>query len=475
MASDFAYAPTPEVLQWLAAGRLASRLQRSIRLWILLNCFYGSEVSWAADLPQPFTYSDIRDRLFATTHPMSDRLSARQITSQCSDLSCLCHQTAQNCLEISVSPKEMTSWQQEVKQLTAWTPAELGEQLQDLPFATVHRTIRDDLKHLEKMGWLRKLAAGSYVCCPSSDWPKLATSSEETPGLPVLPEAHKSQLLQILESVSFAEPSLAKMTQTLREHLIEKSSTTQNRTFIHLDSILSSQSQGRVDFYQRQLEDLWQTPDGGVVQFDSWLPQEDRRVKLVVYPVCLHYARRTKYLSAYGTDPYNQFGWHNYRLDRITSKQLTILDWNNSKVPSDLKELQQQKKLPRVAQVKAALQEAWGLNFHQPRELLILRFGAWFARWYINDAEHHPTFKLIKYQDLPIIIQRYGKPEEQQALLNLVQIRPPKDFYYQVWIRSGDINVLMQLRDWRSHGEVIAPISLRKKMKQEATQELSNY
>ena len=36
-------------------------------------------------------------------------------------------------------------------------------------------------------------------------------------------------------------------------------------------------------------------------------------------------------------------------------------------------------------------------------------------------------------------------------------------------------NVLMRLRDWRPNGEVIAPLSIRQKLHEEAKQELANY
>lgn len=42
-------------------------------------------------------------------------------------------------------------------------------------------------------------------------------------------------------------------------------------------------------------------------------------------------------------------------------------------------------------------------------------------------------------------------------------------------IRTGDINVLMRLREWRPQGEVIAPRSQRQQLAQEAAQELINY
>ena len=104
-----------------------------------------------------------------------------------------------------------------------------------------------------------------------------------------------------------------------------------------------------------------------------------------------------------------------------------------------------------------------------------MRFEQWFARWYVQDTERHATFKPVAYQELPKLIQKYALPQEKQELLALVKNRSPEDYYYSAWIRNGDINVIMRLRDWRSNGEVIAPLSMRQRMKQEALKELENY
>jgi CRISPR-associated protein (TIGR03985 family) len=65
--------------------------------------------------------------------------------------------------------------------------------------------------------------------------------------------------------------------------------------------------------------------------------------------------------------------------------------------------------------------------------------------------------------------------DEQKKIRDILKHKSPDDVYYQAWIRLGDINLIMRLRDWRPNGEVIAPISIRESLKQEALQELSNY
>jgi CRISPR-associated protein (TIGR03985 family) len=479
--THFTFTPTTEILQWLAAGRLASRLQRSIRLWMLLKSFYGLKTNWVADLPQTFNYKAVRDRLFSATHPVSDRLTAKEIEKSCQDKHCICHHSVQQFLEQELTADQINTWHNEIKQLTAWSHQELQEQLKACPFLTVHRTIRDDLKHLANMGWLQRVEAGSYRCCPIENWPTPPLSETKDSGFLQLPKTFTWQLLKILESIAFIEPNLEVIIQSLWEKKTaslshnNQETEPQRRIFIHLNYILSDEAQDRVDTYQQQIEELWQQPEGGVIQFDCWVPREQRRMTAIVYPVCFHYARRAKYLSAYGTNPYQSLGWHNYRLDRIISEKLTILEWGDPRIPEELHQLWQQQELPTTDEVEEELEAAWGLDFYLPKDLLIMRFEERFARWYVNDTERHATFKPVAYQGLPKLIQKYAQPQEKQELLELVKNRLPEDYYYCAWIRNNDTNVIMRLREWRSNGEVIAPLSIRQRMKWEALKELENY
>ena len=205
-------------------------------------------------------------------------------------------------------------------------------------------------------------------------------------------------------------------------------------------------------------------------------PSKESKVKVTVYPVCLHYLRRAKYLSAYGIDPNNNIAWHNYRLDRIVSKNLKILAWGDPLVPPELKQMRDKGTLPTPEYIDAQLKAAWGFNFYLPRELLIMRFPLKFARWYVNETSRHPTFKGISYDQLPkLITKNIDNKQECQQMLEIINQLPLNDAYYVAWIRTGDINVLMRLREWRPKGEVIAPLSIRQQMIDEAVQELANY
>jgi CRISPR-associated protein (TIGR03985 family) len=88
----------------------------------------------------------------------------------------------------------------------------------------------------------------------------------------------------------------------------------------------------------------------------------------------------------------------------------------------------------------------------------------------------HPTFKVIPYTRIASLLQKdVSSDHERDTILAILGQRDPSDRYYQALIRPNDINIIQRLRDWRPNGEVLAPISLRQRMVDEATQELMHY
>lgn len=478
--SSFSYPPTPQILHWLAAGQLANRLHRSLRLWVILNKLYGEE-HLATELPLSFTYAQLRDHLFSGYHPKSEYLNVAQIVASCHDLTCICHRTPLQILQKSNYQISLSEWQEVTSQLTGITSEQLQKHLQQPPFATVHRSIRDDLKQLISLKWLQTTAKGQYRTFPNSQLPIPTISSLAQTDFVQLPLTQAGELLHTLESIAFIQPNLEVIINNLWEQVAHDGSdhstnpTSQQRIFIHLDYILSSEVQDRVDNYQAQLEQLWCKPPGGVVQFQYWIAETESKVKITVYPVCLHYRRRAKYLSAYGIDPQGNLAWHNYRLDRIASEKIQVLAWGDPEIPKPLKEMWRNGNLPTPEHIQTELADAWGFNFYLPRELLIMRFSPKFARWYVDNTFRHLSFRHIPYQQLPSLISKYLPKIEKQEVLNIIKQRDSQDVYYTGWIRTNDINVIMRLRDWRPNGEVISPWSMRERLKKEAEQELSLY
>ncbi|MBE9138822.1 TIGR03985 family CRISPR-associated protein [Nodosilinea sp. LEGE 07088] len=481
--SGFSWSPTPDLLQWLSGGQWANRLLRSQRLYYLLRRLYGPEAPLAGEIPQLFRYRDLAQRLFAPSHGSSETASAAALRLGCQHTRCLCQQTGVALLFEADADLDRATWVRRAAPLAGLSTVALETVLEKPPFGVVHRALREDLKLLAQQGWLRAAGRGKWATVAEAEWPKPPESENLRGEMGSLSRPERLLLLRSLDSVAFVQPQLEVLLDQLwrqtpeypaRRGLLDPEPT--QRIFIHLDYILPDAVQEQVDTYQQQIEALWQTPDGGVIQFDNWSAQRQQRSQVTVYPVCLHYARRAKYLSAYGLNPTGRVGWYNYRLDRILSPRLRGLPWGDPQVPTALKQMRHCGQLPTPEQVQVQLDDAWGFNFYLPRALLILRFPPEFARWYVQDTVRHPTFAAVAYAELAGLIKaQVPEISEQQSLLSLVAQRPNTDAYYRAWMRVGDVNVTMRLRDWRPMGEVIAPLVVRQQMVAEAREELGRY
>ena len=504
----FQSAPSIQRLQWLVQGNLASSMSRAVRFWVILGIIYQDRL-----LPDLFRYPDLRDHLYSQQHPTSEKLKAESFVNGCGDRHCICAKSLNHWLHPSA---ELRS---QLKSLTGFNHQQCETELSQLPFATVHRSLRGDLEKLAQLGWLKALPRGEFQILPVDLLPQLPPdiylgfNKERSPSQLTMANSWLSQnlshqqcldLLVALGTLSMVQPNLELLLDSLSELLIAEQdrdrllSTHQNlpHTFVNLDYILPPEVQDRVDDYHKQLEDLWHTADSGVIRFNYEVIKPDSssfhksslvkptefsrfssQVKqITVYPVCIHYFRRTKYLSAYGIDPDDNMAWHNYRLDRITSESLKILAWGDRTVPKYLKQLRNSGKLPTSQEVEIELRKAWGFKFYEEPQLLLIRFSEDFARWYVDNTVRHLTFKAVPYPKIASLLQKaVSSDHERNTILTILEQRNPSDRYYQAWIRPNDVNIIQRLRDWRPNGEVLAPISLRQRMVDEATQELMHY
>jgi len=497
----FQSTPTVQVLHRLVQGNLASSMSRSVRFWVILGIIYRDRL-----LPDIFRYPDLRDRLYSQQHPISEKLKAASFVNGCGDRHCICA----NPLKHWVHPN--AAMRSQLQLLTGFNQQQAESELSQFPFATVHRSLRADLEKLAQFGWLKTLSRGEFQVLPVALLPQLPSdiylgfNNERSPAQLPMVNSWLSQnlsrqqcldLLVALDTLSIVQPNLEILLDSLSELLMSEQDSdrllskhqTLPHTFVNFDYILPPESQDRVDDYHKQLEDLWHTADSGVIQFDYQIVQSDSGLnptdfsrfssqikRMTVYPVCIHYLRRAKYLSAYGIDPDGNMGWHNYRLDRVTSESLTVLAWGDRHVPKHLKQLRNSGKLPTSQEVEIELGKAWGFKFYEEPQLLLIRFAEDFAQWYVDNTVRHQTFKAIPYAKIPNLLQKsLFIDRERDAILAILKQRKSSDRYYQAWIRPNDINIIQRLRDWRPNGEVIAPISLRQKMVNEATQELMHY
>jgi CRISPR-associated protein (TIGR03985 family) len=504
----FQGAPTPQILHWLVQGNLASSMSRALRYWVILGIIYRDR-----QLPDLFRYPDLRERLYSPQHPTSEKLKAESFINGCRDHHCICANLLSHWIQLT----EVTRTQ--LQALTGFDQQQCATELAQSPFATVHRSLRGDLEKLAQLGWLKALPRGEFQVLPISHLPQLPADTywgfrqtKEASQLTILnswlqKNLSRQQCLDLLvtlETISIVQPNLELLLDSLSELLIAEQESDRllsqhqklPHTFVNFDYILPPEVQDRVDDYHKQLEDLWHTADSGIIQFEYEIitsnsknfhqstlenPTEFSRFssrisQVTVYPVCIHYLRRAKYLSAYGIDPEGNIAWHNYRLDRITSESLKVLAWGDREVPKQLKQLRNSGNLPTSQAVEIELRKAWGFKFYEEPQLLLIRFSEDFARWYVDNTVRHPTFKPIAYTKIKALLQKaIPNAHDRNKILAILEQRSASDRYYQAWIRPNDINIIQRLRDWRPNGEVLAPVSLRQKMVDEATQELMHY
>lgn len=475
--------PSPATLHWLSGGLLGSRFLRTVRLWDNLRHFYSpfqsSQHSWL----DPFTYGDWRSRRFATTHNTQESATSYQILATCHHTPCLCQRSALSLLWGDA--EAIQPWLEELRHLSHLSWEELNSLLQQMPFAVVPRALRNDLHSLVQQGFLSRPSRGRYHCLQVQLLPTPpVTPQQEVETIHPLVSLSQTQcwdIVHALESMAFLQPSLDPIIQQIWEHQaqqpqVKPRSFSTQRIFFEVTYILSDADRDRVDNYQFQLEQLWQSATAGVIQFESWLPHQQTSAQATVYPVCIHYTRRAKYLSAYGANADGTWGWHNYRLDRIQSQQLRILPWGDPAVPNELRTLWRSGSLPQPEFVQHCLEEAWGFNFYLPKSPMILRFPAKFAQDYVTHTYRHPTFQAIDYsQILNWLAKSLDSNLNLTIIQTLLQTKSPQDSYFRAWVRLGDINIVMRLREWRPAGEVLFPLELRQTMLQELEQEQSQY
>ena len=323
---------------------------------------------------------------------------------------------------------------------------DLDKLLQQRLFGVTRRSLAGDLYILEQLGWLQRQDNKYYRVKKFPAYPTEFTSINSPP-------TTNEDLDFILQHLSqpIAPP----------------------RFFLDLPYIVGRDKHDKVEDWQAQLTQFWQQHPIPPIQIVYNSAKEKERVNCIVYPVCVYYAQRAIYLSAFGQTPNRQSQWYNYRLDKI--EQMTELKWTDAEIPHFILEKYQQKNLPTSDYTKEQKEIAWGFDFYLPAKIMLLRFDREFGDRYIKGTFRHDTFTKITYQEAENLIRQHVPATDQQKLLKILQSRPRDDAYYRVEYRDGDTDVGLRLRSWRPKGEVILPLELRQEIAKEVAAEAKLY
>ncbi|MUH00446.1 TIGR03985 family CRISPR-associated protein [Scytonema sp. UIC 10036] len=473
MITIFKGYPDFNLLQKLVKGSLdqSQNLTRAIRLWALLRWLYSQ--NYYSKLPDPFAYADWREAFFTETH--KDEKQADILNHQ--DLNCACTKTTRQwLLELEVP---VDKWQDSLQAQISIAKAELEKILEERLFAQVRKSLQSDFELLVSRNYLqrsqRKTGRSKYyqrsplaqaVPSLSQTLPSWKTKENITP-LASLSMKKQAYLAGTLGLFSFLDPNLPVLAEEFSEEEIDEDN---HRIFLYVDYVVpdSSPTQDAVDEIQSQLQEIWNYDNVPPLLFTYHSAHKNQVKECVVYPVCIYFMERAKYLCAYGTTPHDDINWYKYRLDRIISQRVEELSWQDIRVPQILKELNDNHPLPTPKTVNTKLKEAWGCDFYKEISLMVLRFDQDFHQRYIDGISIHDTFVKITYKQAFTLLQQHILAQEHREVsLNILQSRPSSDAYYQVNYRVTDYYVIRWLRALGAKVEVLLPWNLRQEMTRE--------
>ncbi|MBE9095875.1 TIGR03985 family CRISPR-associated protein [Tychonema sp. LEGE 07203] len=455
MNQTFPHPPNPKILQQLANGSLdqMQNLTRALRLWVLLTWLYTDEGYNA--LANSFTYTDWRKAFFGENY----KDEKQEDIANYPDPNCACNITAQQWLLKWDLP--VNEWRQSLQKQIAIADLELDELLAEKLFAQVRKSLQNDFDLLVSRNWLRRVsdAGRSKNYCRLETTPSILDRLENSNT-----ESNLSYKAQIyLDMFSFLDPSLP----LLAEQVSAAGDEDNHRVFLYVDYLVpeSSSLEDAVEQFQSELQEIWDSGNITPLLLTYRSAHQNLIKECVVYPVCIYFMERAKYLCAYGSTPKGDINWYKYRLDRIISKRIEPLDWQDTRVPQLLKEKYQENNLPTPKTVNDMLKEAWGCDFYKETALMVLRFDRTFAQSYLQGISIHHTCRAIDCDRAARLIAQYTpNPEERSALLEILQSRPTDDAYYQVTYRVTDYYPLRWLRALGSQVEILLPWDLRQKI-----------
>ncbi|MEG3846813.1 TIGR03985 family CRISPR-associated protein [Microcoleus sp. herbarium19] len=456
MSTTFRNPPNPKILQQLANGSIdqMQNLTRAIRLWVLLSWLYSDEGYNA--LTNSFTYADWRAAFFGENYKDEKQEDIANYTDQ----NCACNKTTEQWLiEWDVSVKE---WRHFLRKEIAVSEIDLDELLAEKLFAQVRKSLQNDFDLLASWHLLRLIANApgrSKNYRRVETIPSMFDRSENSNT-----ESNLNSKAQIyLDMFSFLDPSLP----LLAEQVLAAGDEDNHRVFLYVDYLVpeSSPLEDAVDQFQSELQEMWDSGNITPLLLTYRSAHQYMIKECVVYPVCIYFMERAKYLCGYGSTPKGDINWYKYRLDRIISKRIEPLDWQDTCVPQLLREKYRENNLPTSKTVNDLLKEAWGCDFYKETGLMVLRFDRTFARSYLQGIAIHNTFTAIECDRAATLITQYTpNPDNRQILLDILQSRPSTDIYYQVKYRLTDYYVVRWLRALGSKVEVLLPWDLRQEM-----------
>jgi CRISPR-associated protein (TIGR03985 family) len=472
---QFPLFPNFRLLQNLVDGSLnqSQNLITAMRRWRLINWFYGDgeqKPHIESESKDELTFNEWCQEFFKlqpphqSNHPQGKSLEKTEDILKPHNSQCPCYKTTKDWLDfygISVA-----QWQQDLQKHSAISKQVFQQILKERLFAKTRRTLQNDINFLKDREWIQfeyslsKRQNEIYQVKQLPSWFAEGSSQptqEEPNFLGGLNPTELADLAQALDMLTFLDPKLAPIADRISQ---EVSGT--RRVFLHVDYVVPEEIQFEADNLQEKLQENWRSDEIKPILFNYHSARLGKK-ECLVYPVCIYYVQRAKYLCAYGINPDGDINWYNYRLERIKSE--IFLEWSDARIPEFLLEKYRVNNLPLPQDVQDDMKKVWGFDFYQPSRLMLLRFNRDFHDSHIKDTFRHETFTFVKsHREKLSFIQKYANNSEQEKHLIEILQRFPEDAYYTAMYRVNDNNVIMRLRAWGPNVEILLPGDLRSRM-----------
>jgi len=352
---------------------------------------------------------------------------------------------------------------------------QINNLLQSQPFYTennkqsssLNRTLRNNFTNLatRKEPLLGKYQRGKYKKNDIKTIIEYFTDSESPDPTAEVSEYLNTSLIRLM-SEEFS---------TIVELFLEQIQGKQ-RLFIYHEYVVPEHLQESSANIASRLQLIWNEPIIPPIKISYYSSSLDYESDYIVYPVCIYYYRRAYYLCAYGQTPYSQDKlknqWYNYRLEKIT--HLEKLSWSTPNLPLVKSEILEQEDKYSPEYIAQEFKDAYGFDFYQNSELMLLKFNPDFSRRYIETSFRHESFEKVNDVEEIIGLIKYAKIPEEEKLIN--HIKSHANFgYYTLNYRRGDNNVIMRLRAWMPNVEVLLPWQLRQSIVNDLRQSFHLY
>jgi CRISPR-associated protein (TIGR03985 family) len=413
-----------------------NNLRKAIRMWYSLRELDGQFVPEN----KRFTDQDWRNHLYKEIVKNRDKLPEQR-------LDCISNKNIPNIL-FGVCPQQNGRWQDWKQQFAIsyrsnHSQSVIDDYLQSIesiyPFYVTGKTILNDLEHLSAVGFLQKVDVNTFQVASN---PPVIEPAVHISAHSYEPEAS----VFLAEDFDSYQYCFAAPLQGI------------HRFYIHGEyRSVNGCSSGLI---QQQLQQIWANPKRLPIELLYRSSSKGRTYQEIIYPLLIHYYQRAFYLCAYGQ---SEKGWHNYRIDRI--EQIHSLAWSDSLVEKGLSEkFEASDDQEQIEAVQEAWESAYGGDFYQPEQVMLLRFDRDFHDRYIQNTFRHQTFKKVDFGNIGKMLYQQSSHEQEVGIaLERCQAHP-RDAYYRMTYRIDDHSVLMRLRAWSPNMEVLFPLDLRQQM-----------